>query len=83
VEVQDDLAGFACFFLQEMHLGTYLHKLYVDRLFRGNRLAPRFLIESIGRFQMSAAKNQVGGAWTELEERYGEDGQATGEPVCS
>lgn len=51
-EVNSDLAGFACFDLdEEPHFGTYLHNLYVDRSFQGKRLGPRLLIESINHFQ--------------------------------
>ncbi|MGK9287129.1 GNAT family N-acetyltransferase [Sinorhizobium meliloti] len=50
-EVRSDLVGFACCVLdEETHFGTYLHNLYVDRSFQGNRLGPRLLIESISRF---------------------------------
>ncbi|MGR6431745.1 GNAT family N-acetyltransferase [Rhizobium sp. PAMB 3174] len=50
-EVHTDLVGFTCFvFDEETHFGTYLHNLYVDRSFQGNRLGPRLLIESISRF---------------------------------
>ncbi len=50
-EVHTDLVGFACFvFDEETHFGTYLHNLYVDRWFQGNKLGPRLLIESISRF---------------------------------
>lgn len=50
-EVRADLVGFACFVLdEETQFGSYLHNLYVDRSFQGNRLGPRLLIESISRF---------------------------------
>jgi len=60
VEVNSDLAGFACFvFDEETHFGTYLHNLYVDLCFRGKRLGPRLLIESITHFSEERREKPV------------------------
>ncbi|MFP5077283.1 GNAT family N-acetyltransferase [Rhizobium sp. YIM 134829] len=59
-EVHTDLIGFACFvFSEETHFGSYLHNLYVDPAFQGNRLGPRLLIESIDRFPSERRETPV------------------------